>query len=313
MSPPDRTDEPEQIELPPPRPTLLQRLALWVQHAHALKGWVQGGPRSLGGARRHLRDDRTGFPHRRRHARRRTRLPTVPVRASARALRRLRPRAAGERDRVRAEADHELRRPGRGRHQAGREHHQGQLELVGRPRLVLPARLRDESPAPGDRDRPLSGLGAFSRVGQGASPLARSLRRSARGPTLPRRRRRRRQPPDRDRRNRHTRRLGLRPRRTLADRLTPAAPLRRPLDRPDPRIAPLRGRLHRLAALQRPHPRPPDPGEDQHLRRARDCSHVPARLLPVRPRDRRRRRPQRHPLRTPLSLHSRRRHPRQAM
>ncbi len=41
MSPPDRTDEPEQIELPPPRPTLLQRLALWVQHAYALKGWVQ--------------------------------------------------------------------------------------------------------------------------------------------------------------------------------------------------------------------------------------------------------------------------------
>ena len=41
MSSPARDNEPEQIELPPPRRTLLQRLALWVQHAHALKGWVK--------------------------------------------------------------------------------------------------------------------------------------------------------------------------------------------------------------------------------------------------------------------------------
>ena len=40
MPSPGRDDEPGQIELPPPRPTLLGRLALWVQHAHALKGWV---------------------------------------------------------------------------------------------------------------------------------------------------------------------------------------------------------------------------------------------------------------------------------
>ncbi len=41
MSTPGRDNEPEPIELPPPRRTLLQRLALWVQHAHALKGWVK--------------------------------------------------------------------------------------------------------------------------------------------------------------------------------------------------------------------------------------------------------------------------------
>jgi uncharacterized BrkB/YihY/UPF0761 family membrane protein len=29
------------MKLPPPRRTLLQRLALWVEHAHALKGWVE--------------------------------------------------------------------------------------------------------------------------------------------------------------------------------------------------------------------------------------------------------------------------------
>jgi uncharacterized BrkB/YihY/UPF0761 family membrane protein len=34
-------DEPAGMELPPPKRTLLQRLALWVEHAHALKGWVE--------------------------------------------------------------------------------------------------------------------------------------------------------------------------------------------------------------------------------------------------------------------------------
>ncbi|HUK93854.1 MAG TPA: hypothetical protein VLU96_02230 [Gaiellaceae bacterium] len=29
------------MELPPPRPTLLRRLALWIEHARALKGWVE--------------------------------------------------------------------------------------------------------------------------------------------------------------------------------------------------------------------------------------------------------------------------------
>ena len=38
---PDRNGEPEPIELPPPKRTLLVRLAHWVEHAQALKGWVQ--------------------------------------------------------------------------------------------------------------------------------------------------------------------------------------------------------------------------------------------------------------------------------
>ena len=38
---PDHNDEPEQIELPRPKRTLLGRLAHWVEHARALKGWVQ--------------------------------------------------------------------------------------------------------------------------------------------------------------------------------------------------------------------------------------------------------------------------------
>jgi uncharacterized BrkB/YihY/UPF0761 family membrane protein len=37
----DRLDEPEPMELPPPRPTLLRRLALRVEQAQALKGWVE--------------------------------------------------------------------------------------------------------------------------------------------------------------------------------------------------------------------------------------------------------------------------------
>ena len=63
MSPPDRTDEPE-IELPAPRPTLLQRLALWV-HTRALKDWVRARGRSA--ALDAMFDQR--IPHRRRHAR----------------------------------------------------------------------------------------------------------------------------------------------------------------------------------------------------------------------------------------------------
>ena len=38
---PDGNGEPEPIELPPPKRTLLGRLAHWVEHAQALKGWVQ--------------------------------------------------------------------------------------------------------------------------------------------------------------------------------------------------------------------------------------------------------------------------------
>ena len=38
---PDHNDEPEQIELPRPKRTLLGRLAHWVEHAQALKGWVR--------------------------------------------------------------------------------------------------------------------------------------------------------------------------------------------------------------------------------------------------------------------------------
>ncbi len=38
---PDDNDGPEQVELPRPKRTLLGRLAHWVEHARALKGWVQ--------------------------------------------------------------------------------------------------------------------------------------------------------------------------------------------------------------------------------------------------------------------------------
>lgn len=38
---PDRGGEPEGMELPPPRPTLLRRLALKVEQARALKGWIE--------------------------------------------------------------------------------------------------------------------------------------------------------------------------------------------------------------------------------------------------------------------------------
>ena len=38
---PDRNGEPDNIELPRPKRTLLGRLAHWVEHAKALKGWVQ--------------------------------------------------------------------------------------------------------------------------------------------------------------------------------------------------------------------------------------------------------------------------------
>ena len=45
-SAPDQRDEPEQIELPPPKRTLLGRLAHWVENAQALKGWVQEARKS---------------------------------------------------------------------------------------------------------------------------------------------------------------------------------------------------------------------------------------------------------------------------
>ena len=38
---PDRNGEPEQIELPRPKRTLLERLAHWIEHARALKAWVR--------------------------------------------------------------------------------------------------------------------------------------------------------------------------------------------------------------------------------------------------------------------------------
>lgn len=40
-SAPDQGDEPDQIELPRPKRTLLGRLAHWAENAQALKGWVQ--------------------------------------------------------------------------------------------------------------------------------------------------------------------------------------------------------------------------------------------------------------------------------
>ena len=45
-SAPDQRDEPEPIELPPPKRTVLGRLAHWVQHAQALKGWVREARKS---------------------------------------------------------------------------------------------------------------------------------------------------------------------------------------------------------------------------------------------------------------------------
>jgi membrane protein len=41
MSSPPHGRESAPIKLPPPRRTLLQRMALWVEHAHALRGWVE--------------------------------------------------------------------------------------------------------------------------------------------------------------------------------------------------------------------------------------------------------------------------------
>jgi hypothetical protein len=41
MADPDSTHEPEPFELPPPKRTLLGRLAHWVENARALKGSVQ--------------------------------------------------------------------------------------------------------------------------------------------------------------------------------------------------------------------------------------------------------------------------------
>ena len=181
MSSPARDNQPEQIELPPPRRTLLQRLALWVQHAHALKGWVKEARSRSAALDATFETIERDSPDRRRHARWRALLPVVPVRLAARALHRLRPRAAGKRGRVRAEADHELGRPCRCGHQTGHGHRQRPLELVGRPRLVLRARLRNESPGPSGRDRPCSGLGARGRVGEGAS-AARSRSSPRRSP-----------------------------------------------------------------------------------------------------------------------------------
>ena len=37
----DSGNEPEQLELPPPRPTLLRRLARRIEQARALRGWIE--------------------------------------------------------------------------------------------------------------------------------------------------------------------------------------------------------------------------------------------------------------------------------
>jgi uncharacterized BrkB/YihY/UPF0761 family membrane protein len=41
MSTPDRDDEPDELELPRPKRTLLRRFTAWVEQAKALRGWVQ--------------------------------------------------------------------------------------------------------------------------------------------------------------------------------------------------------------------------------------------------------------------------------
>jgi len=40
MAAPDRDDEPDELELPRPKRTLLRRFTAWVERARALKGWV---------------------------------------------------------------------------------------------------------------------------------------------------------------------------------------------------------------------------------------------------------------------------------
>jgi uncharacterized BrkB/YihY/UPF0761 family membrane protein len=41
MPPSGLGDEPERTELPPPRRTLLRHITSWVEHAQALKGWIE--------------------------------------------------------------------------------------------------------------------------------------------------------------------------------------------------------------------------------------------------------------------------------
>lgn len=71
---PDRNGEPEQIELPRPRRTLLGRLAHWVEHAKALKGWASSGSYFFSWA---LRDNSLQHGFRRTRARLRCSQPLV--------------------------------------------------------------------------------------------------------------------------------------------------------------------------------------------------------------------------------------------
>ncbi len=41
MSSPDLSHEPDRVDLPRPRRTLLRRVSSWVEHAHALRAWVE--------------------------------------------------------------------------------------------------------------------------------------------------------------------------------------------------------------------------------------------------------------------------------
>ncbi len=41
MSSPDRIDQPGQLDLPPPKRTLLARFANWIEHARALRSWIE--------------------------------------------------------------------------------------------------------------------------------------------------------------------------------------------------------------------------------------------------------------------------------
>ena len=41
MPSPHHSQESVQMKLPPPRRTLLRRVALWAEHAHALRGWIE--------------------------------------------------------------------------------------------------------------------------------------------------------------------------------------------------------------------------------------------------------------------------------
>ena len=236
MAAPDRDDEPEQIELPPSKRTLLGRLAHWVEHAQALKGLVQEARRdspALDATFETIeRDSHIGGGMLAGALSYRLFIFALPLAFFLVSGLGLVAQALGVEPNVVANSVGI----------AGTVTKQVQGAAKGSSNWwvavasLLRARLHDESPAPIGGDRPRTCLGRLGRLGQGARSPARDLRRSDRRPAPARRRPRRRRSPDGDRRRRRAGRLRGRPRRALARRRPPPAALRRPLDRPDPRI-----------------------------------------------------------------------------